>query len=167
MKKYVIFCSLLTASLLFAACSAPNSDVDLTSYGSSEQTETQKETTSMENLPTAITELKTEDLVVGTGAEAQKGSVVTVHYTGVLLDGTKFDSSLDRGTPFSFGLGDGMVIAGWDEGVVGMKVGGKRRLNIPSNMAYGQRGVPPVIPPNAPLVFEVELLDVQAAPNQQ
>lgn len=163
MKKYVIVCSLLTASLLFTACSQSNSDVELSSYtGQSQSTqETQTETVVMDNLPTAITELKTEDLVVGTGAEAKKGAVVTVHYTGVLLDGTKFDSSLDRGTPFSFGLGDGMVIAGWDEGVVGMKVGGKRRLHIPANMAYGERGVPPVIPPNAPLVFDVELLEVQ------
>ena len=108
-----------------------------------------------------VTELKIEDIKKGTGAEAKAGDTVTVHYTGWLTDGTKFDSSLDSGQPFSFPLGAGRVISGWDEGVVGMKVGGKRRLTIPPAMAYGEQGSPPVIPPNATLVFDVELLGVE------
>jgi FKBP-type peptidyl-prolyl cis-trans isomerase FkpA len=104
--------------------------------------------------------LKSEDLVVGSGAEASSGQKVSVHYTGTLTDGSKFDSSLDRGKPFEFVLGAGRVIKGWDQGVAGMKVGGKRRLTIPSDLAYGSRGFPPVIPADATLIFEIELLGV-------
>ncbi|MDO8341074.1 peptidylprolyl isomerase [Candidatus Woesebacteria bacterium RIFOXYC1_FULL_31_51] len=106
-------------------------------------------------------ELKIEDLVVGTGVEAVSGKSVTVHYTGTLTDGTKFDSSKDRGEPFTFNLGAGEVIKGWDQGVVGMKVGGKRKLTIPSELGYGTQGAGGVIPPNATLIFEVELLGVK------
>ena len=98
------------------------------------------------------------DLKDGTGATAQAGQTVSVHYTGWLENGKKFDSSVDRGQPFSFPLGAGRVIKGWDEGVKGMKVGGKRKLLIPSNLGYGARGAGGVIPPNATLIFEVELL---------
>lgn len=104
--------------------------------------------------------LEQQDLEVGQGAEALPGQNVSVHYTGRLTDGSKFDSSLDRGRPFSFELGAGQVIRGWDQGVAGMKVGGKRRLTIPPDLGYGANGYPPVIPPNATLVFEVELLSV-------
>jgi len=97
---------------------------------------------------------------VGTGDEAKSGQTVHVHYTGWLTDGTKFDSSVDRGKPFSFRLGAGMVIKGWDQGVAGMKVGGKRKLTIPPELGYGQRGAGGVIPPGATLVFDVELLSV-------
>ena len=99
-----------------------------------------------------------EDLVVGDGAEATAGQHVTVHYTGWLTDGRKFDSSKDRNDPFQFALGARHVIAGWDEGVQGMKIGGTRKLTIPSDLGYGARGAGGVIPPNATLVFEVELL---------
>ncbi|ALS62425.1 MULTISPECIES: FKBP-type peptidyl-prolyl cis-trans isomerase [Pandoraea] len=104
--------------------------------------------------------LQYDDLQVGDGAEATPGQTVTVHYTGWLTDGKKFDSSKDRNDPFAFVLGGGMVIRGWDEGVAGMKVGGKRKLVIPPELGYGARGAGGVIPPNATLVFEVELLDV-------
>ncbi len=102
-----------------------------------------------------------QDLGIGSGTEAQNGADVTVHYTGWLTDGTKFDSSVDRGTPFVFQLGVGQVIAGWDEGVRGMRVGGKRKLVIPAALGYGDSGSGNVIPPGATLVFDVELLDVQ------
>ena len=99
-----------------------------------------------------------EELTLGNGAEASAGQQVTVHYTGWLTNGTKFDSSKDRNDPFVFGLGQGQVIKGWDEGVTGMKVGGKRKLTIPPQLGYGARGAGGVIPPGATLVFEVELL---------
>ena len=107
---------------------------------------------------TTASGLKYTDLQTGEGAEAQAGKTVDVHYTGWLENGTKFDSSKDRGRPFSFSLGAGQVIRGWDEGVAGMKVGGTRRLIIPPALGYGARGAGGVIPPNATLLFEVELL---------
>jgi FKBP-type peptidyl-prolyl cis-trans isomerase len=106
-------------------------------------------------------ELQIEDIVVGTGASAEPGKQVTVHYVGWLVEGgQKFDSSRDRGRPFNFQLGSGDVIKGWDQGVVGMKVGGTRRLTIPQHLAYGRRGYADLIPPRAALCFEVELLKV-------
>lgn len=105
--------------------------------------------------------LKYTDVKVGTGAQPQAGQTAVVHYTGWLLDGKKFDSSKDRGQPFTFPLGQGRVIKGWDEGVATMHVGGVRRLTIPAHLAYGAQGAGGVIPPNATLTFEVELLDVK------
>jgi len=102
------------------------------------------------------------DIKTGTGATAQKGQSASVHYTGWLTNGKKFDSSLDRGEPFTVEpLGSAPVIKGWNEGIIGMKVGGKRQLRIPPDLAYGQRGYPGVIPPNATLIFDVELLSVK------
>ena len=108
-----------------------------------------------------ITELKIEDTVVGTGAEVKPGDTVVMHYTGTLISGIKFDSSLDRGQPFETQIGVGRVIQGWDKGVPGMKVGGKRKLYIPSSMAYGERGAGGVIAPNSDLIFTVELLAIK------
>ena len=102
--------------------------------------------------------LEIEDQIVGDGAEATAGQTVEVHYTGWLTDGTKFDSSHDRNQTFSFKLGAGQVIAGWDQGVAGMKIGGSRKLTIPADLGYGERGAGGVIPPNATLVFKVELI---------
>jgi FKBP-type peptidyl-prolyl cis-trans isomerase len=116
-------------------------------------------------MTTTKTGLQYEDTQVGTGAVAAAGKTCVMHYTGWLwtdgAKGTKFDSSKDHGSPFSFGLGQGQVISGWDEGVAGMKVGGKRTLLIPSALGYGARGAGGVIPPNATLLFEVELLDLR------
>ena len=138
---------LLVIVLAMSACgssSPPNSNAEV----------------NMESNPTETTPsgLQYTDLTVGAGDPAQPGSTVSVHYTGWLLDGTKFDSSVDRATPFEFVLGRGMVIAGWDEGVSTMNIGGKRELIIPPNLAYGDRGAGGVIPPGATLKFEVELL---------
>ena len=123
---------------------------------------------SQSKLDAKVMQLQTIDTTVGTGAEAVKGKVVVVHYTGWLYEpslpdkkGRKFDSSLDRRSPFSFPLGGGRVIRGWDEGVAGMHVGGKRTLVIPPDMGYGSRGAGGVIPPDATLIFDVELLEVR------
>lgn len=130
-----------------------------------EQASAEKEGVTM---ATQVTELQKVDTVVGDGREAEIGFNVTVHYTGWLYDenaedkkGTKFDSSKDRGQPFKFDLGAGQVIQGWDQGFEGMKIGGQRTLIIPSEMGYGARGAGGVIPPNADLIFDVELLDVK------
>jgi FKBP-type peptidyl-prolyl cis-trans isomerase FkpA len=105
--------------------------------------------------------LKYTDLKEGEGAAAKKGDTVEVYYTGWLTDGKKFDSSVDRKEPFTFKLGAGMVIKGWDEGVAGMKAGGKRKLTIPPDLAYGKKGFPGAIPPDATLIFEIELLKIK------
>lgn len=108
-----------------------------------------------------VSELKVEDIQVGDGEEVTGGNKVTVNYTGTLVDGTQFDSSYDRGEPFTFNLGAGDVIQGWDMGIAGMKIGGKRKLTIPPTLAYGERGSGSAIPPNSTLIFEVELLEIE------
>ncbi|MDP3947397.1 MAG: FKBP-type peptidyl-prolyl cis-trans isomerase [bacterium] len=127
----------------------------------SEAAETQQGPELTVQEPMDIQGLKIEDIIVGTGAEARPGNRVTVHYVGTLMNGTKFDSSRDRGEPFAFTLGKGEVIKGWDLGVAGMKMGGKRKLTIASELAYGERGAGGIIGSNETLVFEVELLDVK------
>lgn len=104
--------------------------------------------------------LQYADAVIGTGASPVDGQIVVVHFVGWLDDGVKFDSTRDRGKPFGFPLGSGQVIRGWDEGVRGMKVGGKRRLIVPPALGYGEKGIPPIVPPNARLVFDIELMRV-------
>jgi FKBP-type peptidyl-prolyl cis-trans isomerase FkpA len=160
------FFSLLLAcacAVTLNACKA-ESTASKTPNTSTQATST-KENTAMTN---TVTELQKIDTQVGTGREAEAGFNVTVHYTGWLYEaaaeghkGKKFDSSLDRNQPFNFFLGGGQVIQGWDEGFAGMKIGGKRTLVIPSEMGYGARGAGGAIPPNAALIFDVELLDVK------
>ena len=131
--------------------------------GSVEASPGEKNSGSKSEEEVVITEsgLQIKDLVVGTGEQARAGATVSVHYTGWLVDGTKFDSSVDRGTPFEFLLGQGRVIKGWDEGVATMRVGGKRELTIPPELAYGDQGAGALIKAGATLVFEVELLEVK------
>lgn len=117
-------------------------------------------TSCTQTMVTSNTELLIEDTVIGTGEEAKIGDTVEVHYTGTLEDGSKFDSSKDRGQSFSFTIGEGRVIEGWEKGVPGMKIGGTRMLNIPSDMAYGENGIPGAIPGGATLIFEVELISI-------
>jgi peptidylprolyl isomerase len=112
-------------------------------------------------LVTSDSGLQYQDLVIGSGPQAEKGDIVSVHYTGWLEDGTKFDSSLDRGEPYQLTLGAGGVIPGWEEGLLGMQEGGKRKLIIPPDLGYGESGFAGVIPANATLIFEVELVDIR------
>jgi FKBP-type peptidyl-prolyl cis-trans isomerase len=130
---------------------------------SSNQNDTTDTTSTSDTTPSSIDaeELIIEDEVKGTGDEVKKGDTVSVNYIGTLLDGTKFDSSYDRGTPLVFTVGEGKVIEGWEQGLVGMKVGGKRRLTIPSKLGYGDAGYPPDIPAKAGLIFDIELLEIK------
>ncbi len=155
----------LLSTVIAGICVLGLSACQAGSNNASAEKTTAKESKAMN---TNITELQKIDTQVGTGREAEPGFNITVHYTGWLYDaaaeggkGKKFDSSLDRGQPFNFFLGAGQVIQGWDEGFAGMKIGGKRTLIIPSEMGYGARGAGGAIPPNADLIFEVELLGVK------
>lgn len=140
----------LVAALALAALTLP----------ACEQKVPEPDTKATPKAPTPKDEFKSTDVKVGTGAEAKDGSTVKVHYTGTLKSGEKFDSSVGR-EPFEFAIGKGQVIKGWDKGVVGMKVGGKRKLVIPFDLAYGEAGSPPNIPPKAALKFDVELVEVK------
>lgn len=148
MRKLIIVGSMLA---LLAGCQKTVPELEKSEFSPASATP----------LPPGPKALETTDELVGTGAEAKKGDAVRVHYTGTLMNGKKFDSSRDHGDkPFDFTIGSGGVIKGWDQGVVGMKVGGKRKLVIPSELGYGAAGHPPTIPPNAGLKFDVELVEI-------
>lgn len=155
--------SLITAALLLASCDVLNrnapSQTQPASISVSDPSATIGSTTEAASVNTTASGLQIEDTVVGTGVEAQAGDTVKVHYEGFLTTGSKFDSSLDAGKPFEFTLGAGRVIAGWDEGVAGMKEGGQRKLTIPPALGYGSRAIGP-IPANSTLIFNVTLVDV-------
>ena len=156
-KFFVLFAAV---ALLLGACGGGDDG------GSEEEAGGTEETTAADSdCPTEETTtdsgLKITEIECGTGEEAQKGDTLEVHYEGRLEDGTKFDASRDHGQTFEFQVGAGQVIAGWDEGLIGMKIGGVRKLTIPPDLGYGAAGAPPAIPPNSTLIFEVELVDIK------
>ena len=160
-KKTYIILAVLAVLVVGYVISTRNKQVpQSTENKPPKQPETINTTNKMEERQTSVTELKKETLKAGTDSPAKNGDKVQVHYTGTLTNGSKFDSSVDRGTPFSFALGAGEVIKGWDQGVLGMKVGEKVKLTIPPDLGYGANGYPPVIPGNSTLIFEAELLKI-------
>ena len=163
MKQFIIFLVVAVVIVAGVMVYKPEASVPTGSQGTGEMpAATDGGAAVSTNSPkTMANGLIIEDVKIGTGAEAVKGALISVHYVGTLMDGTKFDSSRDRGEPFQFPLGQGMVIQGWEQGFEGMKIGGVRKLTIPSELGYGAQGAGGVIPPNATLKFEVELLGVR------
>lgn len=159
MSKKTIGIGIVILVLIFGYLLISNKQTKKEEVKESKLTENKMDTSV--NTSTQSGKLIIEDLKVGDGKEAKSGDSVVMHYKGTLVDGTKFDSSYDRGEPFTTQIGVGQVIKGWDLGVPGMKIGGKRKLTIPSDLAYGERGTGSVIGPNATLIFEVELLDIK------
>lgn len=160
-KKFLALLCLL-ALFSFAACGEEDAPAESTEAAAEDEADvTEADGDCSEEVVTTESGLQIEDIECGDGDEAATGQVVSVHYVGTLEDGTQFDSSRERGEPFEFPLGGGQVIQGWDEGVVGMKIGGLRRLTIPPELGYGQAGAGEVIPPNSTLIFEIELLGVR------
>lgn len=158
-EKILICFLMLAAALIFACSQKETAPTDVKKDGENAMDKAAAvQSGKMVKTPSG---LQYEDMVAGSGASPSPGKKVTVHYTGWLTDGKKFDSSVDRNEPFVFQIGAGQVIPGWDEGVMSMKIGGKRKLIIPSNLGYGAAGAGGVIPPNATLVFEVILLDIR------
>ena len=151
---------ILALAIVFAVGTACTKKSETTTTTTTTVTTAPGTTAATTGSPAAEAKVVIEDKVVGKGAEAVNGKAVTVHYTGTLKDGTKFDSSVDRKEPFTFSLGSGQVIKGWEQGIPGMKVGGKRKLTIPPELAYGNTAVG-AIPANSTLIFDVELLDVK------
>ena len=161
LKHSLVFAIAIAILMLAAAAGFGQSDATKKSPKAGTHPSTSGPTKVTGNPKRTLSGLEYWDIQVGTGATASTGQKVQVHYTGWLLSGKKFDSSVDAGRPFSFTLGAREVIKGWVEGVAGMKVGGKRQLRIPPDLAYGERGYPGAIPPNATLIFDVQLLGVQ------
>ncbi len=166
MKNYILFggIAVLVVAAVVVYERKQNNSATVPPAGVVEQGSTASSTGSVVSQSKPITMangLIIEDVKIGTGAEAVKGALISVHYVGTLVDGKKFDSSRDRGEPFQFPLGQGMVIQGWEQGFEGMKIGGVRKLTIPPDLGYGAQGAGGVIPPNATLKFEVELLAVR------
>ena len=159
MKK--LFVLLAAALFVLAACGDDGGNGG-TDTGSSDEEAAGSDADCATEETTLDSGLKIKDVECGDGEEAKKGDTLEVHYEGRLEDGTKFDASRDHGSTFEFQLGAGQVIAGWDEGLVGMKVGGVRELTIPPDLGYGAAGAPPAIPPNSTLIFEVELVSIKA-----
>ncbi len=163
---YSIIIVLVAAALVFLAIKKTEKNHD-TSVGSSGAVVSQEESPASAPTPTVVADIPADQLMMttvkeGTGPEAQSGDTLAVHYTGYLADGTKFDSSFDRGAPFEFTIGEGKVIKGWEIGITGMKKGEIRKLIIPPQYGYGEAGFPGVIPGNATLAFEVELIEIKA-----
>ena len=158
-ERILICFLLLAATMIFACSQKETTSPDIKKSGDAQMDKgTPGQSDKMITTPSG---LQYEDIVPGSGASPSAGKKVIVHYTGWLTDGKKFDSSVDRNEPFTFQIGAGQVIPGWDEGVMSMKIGGKRKLIIPSSLGYGAAGAGGVIPPNATLVFEVILLDIR------
>lgn len=164
---FLTICFLALGSVIVYSVSTNKPDKEenksqvLSGFDNTNKTNPEELTTPTMNNQREVKELKIEDITVGTGSAVEKGNTAEVNYLGTFLDGRKFDSSYDRGQTFSFEVGAGNVIQGWDLGLIGMQVGGERKLTIPSSLAYGERGAPGAIPPNTPLMFEIELISIK------